>query len=880
LQAKVQGGSEVRFRINLEGRCIQWVECTCRKYRTTGVNCEHIAAFAIYLDREKPEILGQLNFNMPMKPLASTKKTRQIQKDRQPTAAIGNKILEHSMGQILGVTLIKGGPNIRVKAEIRAGDLTSFEMNCDQAGEMLQKGTIPAHALKNPALSLQREMATMGCYLSLAGEEQLHFQKALLIPLTQAMQDLNLSALPHARILQGYHDKSNTWPADTASFLALSVKKYLKYMGKSFLFLPKIGYFPLAKLPSSEAWWSLPLEQDFTGDDFAEAMLSGFSRFEDAPMLIDPQLTDIKIVDDATWQNADLNDVSPDWFALDPVYGNPAVQVRMVDMIRVAREKKYFKKGKFWFKIPELVSQFEWQLDKEGQNVAATGIQFHRLNAALGGFDRIAGSKEMLKRLSDRVEFSPEGECPDLSHTNLNLRSYQQDGLRWFWWLHRNELAGLLADEMGLGKTHQAMAYLSGIQSERPDFRFLVVCPTTVIEHWHQKISEFAPQLSPILFHGAGRQHSLNLQGKTIVTSYGIVLRDVAALQKISWDAILLDEAHYIKNNKTSTYQAISSLNSRARICLTGTPIENNLVELKNIFDFLLPGYLGSDEYFRKRYINPIAQNSDKTAELSLQKLIHPFKLRRTKKQVMKDLPDKIEDFVYSNLSEDQSRIYREILQMRVNPLLSKMREPNESMSTLHVFAVLNLLKQVCDHPALVVDDPSGMKMVSGKFEAFKELIQQCLDAGSKIVVFSQYLQMIDIISKHLDSMGVQHVTLTGASRNRGQLIKTFQEDDKCRVFVGSLLAGGVGIDLTAASVVIHYDRWWNASKENQATDRVHRIGQERAVQVFKMITKGTLEEKINLLIARKQSLFDKFIERDEELFQSLSREDLIELLS
>jgi SNF2 family DNA or RNA helicase len=259
--------------------------------------------------------------------------------------------------------------------------------------------------------------------------------------------------------------------------------------------------------------------------------------------------------------------------------------------------------------------------------------------------------------------------------------------------------------------------------------------------------------------------------------------------------------------------------------------------------------------------------------------LIYPFKLRRTKENVLPDLPAKVEDIRHCALSEEQVKMYRDIIALKAQPLVEALKDEQAQVPYLHVFATLTLLKQICNHPALIKEDKNYKKYESGKFELFKELLQEAFDSNHKVVVFSQYVSMIQIIDEYLTDIGVQHVVLTGQSRNRGDIIKKFQEDPNTKVFCGSLLAGGIGIDLTAASLVIHYDRWWNASKENQATDRVHRIGQQKNVQVLKLVTRGTLEEKIDKLIRAKAELFDKFVDQDEDIFKALSRHDLIELL-
>ena len=253
--------------------------------------------------------------------------------------------------------------------------------------------------------------------------------------------------------------------------------------------------------------------------------------------------------------------------------------------------------------------------------------------------------------------------------------------------------------------------------------------------------------------------------------------------------------------------------------------------------------------------------------------------MRRTKDQVLKDLPEKIEDLRHCTLSDEQVAIYREIVSLKSTKIIEQLSTTDSPIPYMHVFATLQMLKQICNHPSLLTGKNWKLS-TSGKFELLKNLLTEAFRSGHKVVIFSQYVRMIQIISEYLASIEISHTVLNGATRNRGKVIEKFQTDPNCKVFIGSLLAGGVGIDLTAASVVIHYDRWWNPSKENQATDRVHRIGQKRAVQVIKLVTKGTLEEKIDEMITKKKRIFEKFMEKDEELFKKLSKEELIELLS
>jgi SNF2 family DNA or RNA helicase len=318
------------------------------------------------------------------------------------------------------------------------------------------------------------------------------------------------------------------------------------------------------------------------------------------------------------------------------------------------------------------------------------------------------------------------------------------------------------------------------------------------------------------------------------------------------------------------------------KLGLTGTPIENTLAELKTLMDLVIPGYLGRDEAFKTRYVNPIEQNLKSPRRRELSRLISPFTLRRLKATVLSELPPKIEDIRTCRLSEDQVKLYRDAVANRGHELVQLLKKRNVSVPYIHIFALLTLLKQICNHPATVESDCENYdQFQSGKWELFKELLAESLDSGQKVVVYSQYLNMISIMEKHLTLNEVDFATLTGASRNRGKIIDRFNNDPACRVFVGSLKAGGIGIDLVAASVVIHYDRWWNAAREDQATDRVHRIGQKRAVQVFKLVTEGTLEEKISAIIERKKNLMNGVVKEDDPgLLKTFSRRQLIELLA
>jgi len=488
---------------------------------------------------------------------------------------------------------------------------------------------------------------------------------------------------------------------------------------------------------------------------------------------------------------------------------------------------------------------------------------------------------ERLLRLSPAVPFQPSAGL------TTPLRPYQRLGVEWLRFLWENRLGGLLCDDMGLGKTLQTLALMVGLVEEgKVTEPFLVVCPTSVLPHWRDQTTLHAPRLRPVLHHGPQRRLESGLAaGDVLMTSYGVLRRDAEELSAVLFGLAVFDEIQQVKNRQTQGWQAASRLMANVRLGLTGTPVENALVDLKALFDLALPGYFGSDAAFAERYGDPSEERGwERVLEdgrRDLRRAIGPFTLRRLKSSVLDELPEKIEDLRRCTLSEDQVKLYREAVEGRGADLAREIEQADGALPYIHVFALLNLLKQICDHPALALgklDQAEGYG--SGKWDLFREVLQEALDSGQKVVVFSQFLGMIELMERHLREAAVEHVTLTGGSANRGAIVNRFNRDPECRVFLGSLKAGGTGIDLVAGSVVIHYDRWWNAAREDQATDRVHRIGQKRAVQVIKLITEGTLEEKISAIIDRKRRMMDGVVaEDDPHLAKIFSREELLEML-
>ncbi|MFH1177961.1 MAG: DEAD/DEAH box helicase [Acidobacteriota bacterium] len=452
------------------------------------------------------------------------------------------------------------------------------------------------------------------------------------------------------------------------------------------------------------------------------------------------------------------------------------------------------------------------------------------------------------------------------------LRPYQLDGAAWLWRLRRTGLGALLADDMGLGKTHQAMALLCLLRAEQPDACSLVVCPRGVLEHWRHLLQQYAPEIPVTVYHGLQRSLDDVAAGALVLTTYEVALRSLVELVRRPWAVAIFDEAQRIKNPSTKGARAVKAIPAAFRVALTGTPIENRLLELWSIMDLIIPGYLGSQRSFGAAFREP--------SQLALERLrrrLAPFILRRVKQQVLADLPEKSEEILTCTLSVEQERIYQEIHSAAAGSLAERLRNRGEDIPYIHIFALLTRLKQVCDHPALI--EPRLRGSVPAKLELLDEILDEALAAENRVVIFSQYVKMIELLSAHLQRRRIAHLKLTGQTQQRGYLVQRFNSGLHEPVFLASLLAGGVGIDLTGASVVVHYDRWWNPARENQATDRVHRIGQKRFVQVFKLLTTGTVEERIDAIIRRKVELVDEVITPTEEVLRRLTREELAEVL-
>lgn len=460
------------------------------------------------------------------------------------------------------------------------------------------------------------------------------------------------------------------------------------------------------------------------------------------------------------------------------------------------------------------------------------------------------------------------------------LRNYQKNGYRWLRTLEAFKFGGILADDMGLGKTLQVIAVLLAAKQEGQDGVSLVVAPASLVFNWGEEIRRFAPELKFVLVTGTQGERRSKLdayrEADVLVTSYDLLKRDTELYEGKEFLYQIIDEAQYIKNHQTVAAKAVKVINSRVRYALTGTPIENRLSEIWSIFDYLMPGFLYKYEVFRRDFEIPIIKNQDEAAMERLKKMTSPFILRRLKQDVLKDLPDKIEKIHYVKFEKKQQELYdAQVVHMRQR--IARQDKEEFQKNKIQILAELTRLRQVCCDPSLCFEDYKGE---SAKLEACLELVERAAEGGHKILLFSQFVSMLEIIRQKLTEKGLSFYMISGETpkEKRLKLVKKFNEDETS-VFLISLKAGGVGLNLTGADVVIHYDPWWNLAVQNQATDRAHRIGQDKKVTVYQLIAKGSVEEKIRKIQESKKELLEEIVGSAAGQLGNMSREDFLELL-
>lgn len=477
-----------------------------------------------------------------------------------------------------------------------------------------------------------------------------------------------------------------------------------------------------------------------------------------------------------------------------------------------------------------------------------------------------------------------EYEALDLPDSlQQRLRGYQITGVNWLNYLYENRFCGILADEMGLGKTVQTLAYLQ-IRRERSGTRTpcLIVCPTSLVNNWESEARIFTPHFKTLVIAGAKRQQLFEQidQVDIVITSYALLRRDVGVYETRQFDVAVLDEAQHIKNRQSQNAQCAKSLKADYRLVLTGTPIENSLLDLWSIFDFLMPGYLGPASDFKERYQVPISKMGDATAQNRLKQRVQPFILRRLKRDVAKELPAKMEQMMLCELSDEQKLVYQAILEQARRNVFEQSGKNGKDRRRMEVLTALTRLRQICCHLGMLPgSDEKTWKEPSAKMEFFFELLDQCLDGGHRVLVFSQYVSLLKLVSEELKKRELEFCYLDGSTADRRGVVERFQQTSSIPLFLISLKAGGTGLNLTGADTVIHFDPWWNPAVEDQATARAHRIGQTRIVSSYKLIARGTVEEKIVQLQQKKKDLVQNTLVSEEAFVQSLSWEELQALL-
>lgn len=591
------------------------------------------------------------------------------------------------------------------------------------------------------------------------------------------------------------------------------------------------------------------------------------------------------------------------WFDLEVTYtSNAGTRYGSAEIQQLLQGNgtRRLKNGRTAILDPGLLEEFQQALvDCAPQQAGAGETTRYRVDKSQAGFLHSTLEQQGLKVQAPeswRTKIAVQRgevpmECPHLGALNPILRPYQKQGVAWLQFLRTNGFGGILADEMGLGKTLQVLAHLSLVHStavrspaaSRPS---LVICPTSLVFNWTAEAKRFVPHLRVLALSGPLRHMRFEEMNRVdlVVTSYALIRRDLERYPVTEFETVVLDEAQHIKNRQTQNAQAVKAIRAEHRVVLSGTPIENSVLDLWSIFDFLMPGYLGSASDFRERYEVPITRERDAATMSRLSRRIRPFLLRRLKRDVVRELPPKIEQVTFCELAPAQAELYQKLLDSTRREVLSAVGGQGLAKSRMLVLTALLRLRQVCCDLRLLnleAGENSSNTFVeaSGKVEAFAELLDEVLDGGHRVLVFSQFTSMLGLLREKLDSENIAYCYLDGSTLDRGAVVGRFQQNEGIPVFLISLKAGGVGLNLTGADTVIHFDPWWNPAVEDQATDRAHRIGQSKVVTSYKLITRGTVEEKILALQQRKRELVASALTGEEAFAGSLNWDEIQELL-
>ncbi|MDQ3034389.1 MAG: DEAD/DEAH box helicase [Myxococcota bacterium] len=581
-----------------------------------------------------------------------------------------------------------------------------------------------------------------------------------------------------------------------------------------------------------------------------------------------------------------------DWLSLDMSFSAGGVAVDE-DELRNALEKgrRLVKLADGTF-APVKTEEVREVLDRMAEIVAGTSGAKVPLSQAgriqdllrLVGHKTVsAAAKEVLGKLEEIGDIEQIAKPRNLKVAQF--RDYQKRGFSWLVFLHNIGTGGILADDMGLGKTLQTIALLVWLKSKTKGHKpTLVVAPTSVVPNWAREIEKFAPSLTTLIWQGPDRHERRDEleEVDVIITSYALLRRDEEILHSLDVRYVILDEAQHIKNPLSATARAAKKLQSDRRLALTGTPIENRLSEIWSIMDFVSPGLLGSLKAFEDKYARPVERGDQETIQ-KLRAIIRPFVLRRTKSEVAPELPAKIEQEMIVPLSDEQNKLYKQMLAQVRASLMSEVEKQGVAKAQIQILAALTRLRQVACDPRLTkmnAREGEWNDETSGKLSALREILQEAKAGGHRVLVFSQFVEMLQLIRKALDQDGVRYEYLDGSTKDRQQRVDHFNEDENVDAFLISLKAGGTGLNLTGADTVVHFDPWWNPAVEDQATDRAHRIGQSKVVSVYRLIAKGTVEEKILQLSGKKRDLMSNVLNTEGAPLKGLTKADIDELFS
>ncbi len=630
------------------------------------------------------------------------------------------------------------------------------------------------------------------------------------------------------------------------------------------------------------------------GDDAIQFWTEGIGQLpEDWDLFVPDDLVDVQVRPQALTANARVSS-GVDWLSLRLSFESEGVPVTQDELARCLAEGRRYVRladGSFARLDAQKVREV---LQRQAEILATGGGQGGKLPLSQAGriqelLDQVGkanvadSAKELFQKLRDIDEIKGARKPRNLK---ASLRPYQEQGFHWLWFLHEIGSGGVLADDMGLGKTVQTLALLLAVKSadeknedRKKPFKALIVAPTSVVTNWMREIEKFAPSLRHVVWHGGDRkERSDELEdADLVITSYALLRRDEELLAKLDLRYAILDEAQNIKNPLSATARAAKRLRADRRLALTGTPIENRLSEIWSIFDFVSPGLLGPLDKFEERYSRPI-DGGDAKAAARLRATIHPFILRRTKSEVAKDLPEKIETDNICELTGEQAALYAAVLKEVRAQVMGEVERQGLARSHIQILAGLTRLRQAACDPRLLGLPREFGDEDSGKLVAMRELIQTCVAGGHRVLVFSQFVSMLTLIRRAMEEDGVAYEYLDGSTKDRQQRVENFQREDGPPVFLISLKAGGSGLNLTAADTVIHFDPWWNPAVEDQATDRAHRIGQTKVVTTYRLIAKGTIEEKILELGGKKRELVGAVLSEDVGGAKKLTKTDLEDL--